>query len=320
MNDKFISESFPPRKDPSRPQPLTIRIETQRRAGVRPSGFPPPPFMDHIPSSSVYSYPRMTTEEVRRSFLAGGLFVPGEVVLRHWETDRAVFGGAVPTAAPLSIGCPRELAATCFCDRRELGVINIGGPGAVRVDSLSYATGRLDCLYVGRGAKDISFSSLDAARPAQFYLLSYPAHTAFPTTLVPFNQANGVALGSPAAANARVLHRIIHPAGIKSCQLVMGYTLLQQGSVWNTMPPHTHMRRSEVYLYFDVPADAVVFHFLGQPRETRHIVVSDREVALSPPWSIHSAAGTSNYGFIWGMGGENQEFADMDQVPTNALR
>ena len=276
--------------------------------------------MDLIPATDVRSYPRMTTEELRRSFLVDGLFTPGAVKLKYWETDRTVIGGAVPTTGPLALGAPRELASASFCERRELGIINVGGPGAVVVDGQSYAAGRLDSLYVGRGAQDIRFSSNDAAQPAQFYLLSYPAHTAYPTTFAPFNAAAGAALGGPATANARQLHKLIHPGGIKSCQLVMGYTLLQPGSVWNTMPPHTHLRRSEVYLYFDVPAAAAVFHLMGEPGETRHLVVRDREAVLSPPWSIHSGTGTANYGFIWGMGGENQEFADMDMVNPADLR
>ena len=276
--------------------------------------------MDLIPATDVRTYARMTTEELRRSFLAGGLFVPGALGLKYWETERTVFGGAVPTDAPLALGAPRELAAASFCARRELGIINLGGLGTVVVDGKDYPMGHLDGLYVGRGTQDVRFLSADAARPAQFYLLSYPAHTAYPTTPAPFSAANGTVLGAPATANARVLHKLIHPAGIKSCQLVMGFTLLQPGAVWNTMPPHTHLRRSEVYLYFDVPAGAAVFHFLGEPRETRHLLVRDREAALSPAWSIHSGVGTAHYGFIWGMGGENQEFADMDLLNPADLR
>jgi 4-deoxy-L-threo-5-hexosulose-uronate ketol-isomerase len=276
--------------------------------------------MNQIPAASLDSYPRMTTDELRRSFLIEGLFAPGEVVLNYWETDRAVVGGAVPTAGTLSLGSPRELAATAFCDRRELGIINLGGPGAVAVDGRRHETGHLDGLYVGRGARDVQFSSANADQPARFYLLSYPAHTEYPTTFAPFSEANGVALGSPATANARQLHKLIHPAGIKSCQLVMGYTLLKPGSVWNTLPPHTHMRRSEVYLYFDVGPDQAVFHFMGEPRSTRNLVVRNLEAVLSPPWSIHSGAGTASYGFVWGMGGENQEFADMDPAPVDTLQ
>ena len=276
--------------------------------------------MELIPATDCRTYPRLNTAELRQSFLISGLFVPGTVTLKYWETDRTVIGGAVPLETPLALGAPREVAAAHFCDRRELGVVNVGGPGSVVVDGAPHALGRLDSLYVGRGAADVRFHSANPAQPAHFYLLSYPAHTAYPTTLVPFSEARGVALGAPVTANARVLHKIIHPAGVRSCQLVLGYTLLQPGAVWNTMPPHTHLRRSEVYLYFDVPAGAAVLHLVGEPRETRHLLVHDREVALSPSWSIHSGVGTANYGFIWGMGGENQEFADMDMLAASDLR
>ena len=276
--------------------------------------------MELIPATDCRTYPRLNTAELRQSFLISGLFVPGAVTLKYWETDRTVIGGAVPLETPLALGAPREVAAAHFCERRELGVVNVGGAGAVVVDGATHALGRLDTLYIGRGAADVRFQSANPAQPAHFYLLSYPAHATYPTTAVPFSESRGVALGSPTTANERVLHKIIHPAGVRSCQLVMGYTLLQPGAVWNTMPPHTHLRRSEVYLYFDVPADAAVLHLLGEPRETRHLLVHDREVALSPSWSIHSGVGTANYGFIWGMGGENQEFADMDMLAASDLR
>ena len=276
--------------------------------------------MDLIPATGAHATLRMTTDELRRAFLADGLFLPGALVLKYWETDRTVFGGAVPTDDPLVLAAPRELASPAFCDRRELGIINTGGAGTVIVDGQAFPTAYLDGLYVGRGAQDIRLASADAARPAQFYLLSYPAHAAYPTTFIAFREANGTVLGSPATANVRVLHKLIHPGGVKSCQLVMGYTLVQPGSVWNTMPPHTHLRRSEVYLYFNVPAESTVFHFMGETLETRHLLVHDREAVLSPPWSLHSGAGTGHYGFIWGMGGENQEFADMDMIKPSELR
>lgn len=266
------------------------------------------------------TYGRMSTDELRSAFLVGDLFQPGRITLRLWETDRAVLGGVVPLHAPLPLGSDKELASSHFCDRRELGIINIGGPGSVTVDGQVHAFGQLDTLYVGRGAQQIVFASADAAKPARFYLLSYPAHTAYPTTFAAYNPANAVALGAAATANDRRLNKVIHPAGIKSCQLVMGFTLLESGSVWNTMPPHTHTRRSEVYLYFDVPENAAVFHFLGQPQETRHLIVRAQQAVLSPPWSIHSGAGTDSYGFIWGMGGENQDFADVDPAPLGQLR
>lgn len=276
--------------------------------------------MEILPASDPRGYARMNTAELRATFLVDGLYRPGELVLKYWETDRAVLGGAMPLGAPLELSAAGELRSAFFCERRELGIINTGGAGTVTVDGQSYAFGRLDTLYVGRGAQRITFASADAARPARFYLLSYPAHTAYPTTFAAYDPANAVVLGAAATANDRRLNKVIHPAGIKSCQLVMGFTLLQTGSIWNTMPPHTHTRRSEVYLYFDVPDHAAVMHFMGKPDETRHLVVRDHQAVLSPPWSIHSGAGTDSYGFIWGMGGENQEFADMDPAPIPTLR
>lgn len=276
--------------------------------------------MEIISATDVRSYVRMSTPELRSSFLLDGLFVAGRLTVRYWETDRAVIGGAVPGRTKLTLGTARELAATYFCERRELGVINTGDDGTVEVDGVNYALGNLDCLYVGRGARKIAFGSRSAAKPAKFYLLSYPAHTSYPTTLARHDDINGTALGAPETANDRTLYKFIHAGGIKSCQLVMGVTILKAGSIWNTMPPHTHTRRSEVYLYFDVPENAAVFHFLGRPDETRHLVVRDRQAVLSPPWSIHSGAGTDSYGFIWGMGGENQDFADMDPAPIATLR
>lgn len=275
--------------------------------------------MNQIPAADVRSYGSMTTRALRDAFLLSGLFKPGQLALRYWETDRAVVGGAVPTRGKLVLGTARELAAKFFCERRELGIINTGAAGVVEVDGVRFELGFLDCLYVGRGSQRVSFSSRRATQPAKFYLLSYPAHATHPTTLARHSETAGTALGAPVTANGRTLYKFIHADGIKSCQLVMGLTLLQPGSVWNTMPPHTHSRRSEVYLYFNVPETAAVFHFMGKPDETRHLIVRDREAVLSPHWSIHSGAGTDNYGFIWGMGGENQDFADMDPAPINSL-
>jgi len=276
--------------------------------------------MDLIPAIDIRGYARMSPDELRQSLLVAPLFVPGQLVLKHWETDRAVIGGAVPTRAKLKLPNPRQLAAGYFNERRELGVINLGGPGAVQVDAKTHQLGRFDGLYVGRGARQVTFASASAKQPARFYLLSFPAHMAYPTTLVPFAGLKGAALGDSAQANARTIYKYIHPAGVPSCQLVMGLTMLQPGSVWNTCPPHTHLRRSEVYLYFDLQPAHVVFHFLGQPQATRHLVVGEGEAVLSPPWSIHSGVGTAHYGFVWGMGGENQEFADMDPAPLAELR
>jgi 4-deoxy-L-threo-5-hexosulose-uronate ketol-isomerase len=265
-------------------------------------------------------YETMTTESLRRSFLVEGLFAANQVMLGYWANERTIVGSAVPTDVPLSLPCPGDLAAAYFAERRETGIINVGGSGSVHADGKAFALAKLDCLYVGRGSREVVFSSANPSEPAQFYIVSYPAHAAYPTTAATPEQAEKADLGGQADANRRTIHRYIHPGGIRSCQLVMGYTALAAGSVWNTMPPHTHSRRNEVYLYFDLPPDGAVFHFMGRPEATRSIVVRDRQVALSPPWSIHCAAGTSNYVFIWAMGGENQVFADMDPAPVRQLR
>lgn len=263
---------------------------------------------------------RMTTDELRAGFLVQGLFEPGAINLRRIDLDRVVLGGAVPTAAPLKLEAPGDLLANFFCERRELGVLNIGAPGTVTVDGTSYALGNRDLVYVSRGSRDVTFASDDAAQPARFYLVSYPAHASFPTTLVQASSVQSGELGSMEQANRRRISRYVHAAGVQSAQLVMGMTALEPGSVWNTMPAHTHDRRTEIYLYFDLPADAVVFHQMGAPSETRHLVVRDGEVALSPGWSIHAGCGMSSYAFCWAMGGENQDYADMQVVDVGALR
>jgi len=265
-------------------------------------------------------YETMTTQELRRTYLIEDLFAKGQIVLRYWVSDRAVVGSAVPTDSALALSCPKELAAEFFAERRELGVINIGAQGGVSVDGKAYPLNKLDCLYIGRGSKEVVFSSASAADPAQFYLVSYPAHQNYPTTLTTPTQAETQVLGSQDEANRRTIHRCIHLKGIKSCQLVMGFTVLEAGSVWNTMPPHTHPRRSEIYCYFDQKPHSAVVHLMGRPEATRSIIVRNGEVALSPIWSIHAGVGTSNYTFIWAMGGENQVFADMDAAPVDELR
>jgi len=267
-------------------------------------------------------YPRMTTAELRETFLIDDLFRAGEIVLTYVDLDRAVIGGAAPTAKPLTLETHPELRADFFCERRELGVLNVGGAGTVTVDGESFALGKLDCLYVGRGSKAVSFASASVEMPAAFYLLSYPAHTEYPTKMVTFAelQAGAVHLGSEETCNKRSIYKAIFLDGIKSCQLVMGFTLLAPWSNWNTMPPHTHMRRSEVYFYFDVDAGQSVVHMMGPPQETRHLVMSDRSVVVSPGWSIHAGVGTKSYGFCWGMGGENQRYDDMDPVAIAELK
>ncbi|HEX6037015.1 5-dehydro-4-deoxy-D-glucuronate isomerase [Longimicrobium sp.] len=262
---------------------------------------------------------RMDTAELRDRFLLRGLFVPGAVTLRFVDLDRVVIGAAVPTDGTLSLEAPPEMASEFFCERRELGVLNVGGAGSVTVDGQRHAMAFRDGLYVGRGSREITFESDDAASPARFYLVSYPAHAAYPTTHVAQFEAEATELGTVASANRRILRKYFHPNGVKTAQLVMGVTELQEGSVWNTMPAHTHARRTEVYLYFSVPQDAVVMHLMGEPDQTRHLVVRDEEVALSPGWSIHSGCGTAAYTFCWAMGGENQVFADMQGVAMDAL-
>jgi 4-deoxy-L-threo-5-hexosulose-uronate ketol-isomerase len=262
----------------------------------------------------------MTTQEVRDNYLVEGLFAQGRVCMIYCDVDRAIVGSAVPTKGKLSLSTADELRSAYFCERRELGVLNVGASGTVTVDGREFAMANRDCLYIGRGSKDILFSSDQAGKPARFYLLSYPAHAEYPTTHLKKAQAEPVALGSSEAANKRTIYKYIHPAGAKSCQLVMGFTELAPGSVWNTMPPHTHARRMEVYLYFDLAKEGRVFHLMGKPDETRHIVVAEGQAILSPSWSIHSGVGTGAYTFCWGMGGENQAFDDMDGLSIGDLK
>lgn len=260
------------------------------------------------------------TEELRRSFLLDHLFAKGEVRLVMTDLDRAIVGAACPTFGALDLPVDPELRAGSFCERREIGILNLGGSGMVKVGDDSFAIGPRECLYVGRGAGPISFLSDVPTEPAVFYLVSYPAHASYPTTRATIEDATRVALGSKEEANERVIYQFIHENGIRSCQLVMGFTELAPGSVWNTMPCHTHDRRSEIYCYFDVPQGQAVLHMMGEPQQTRPLWVQNLEVALSPSWSIHCGAGTSNYRFAWAMGGENQRFDDMDKVAITDLR
>ena len=283
-----------------------------------PDPMSSPVAMQYLPSAPAAA--RMGTEELRAHFLVSGLFVPGVVTLRLVDLDRVILGGAVPTDAPLRLDAPEAIRSEYFCERRELGVLNVGGPGTVTVDGVAHALAAHEVLYVGRGSRDVTFASADAARPARFYLVSYPAHAAHPTTRVTPADADVLELGSAEAANKRRVRRYIHAGGARSAQLVMGVTTLEPGSVWNTMPAHTHHRRSEVYLYFELPPDAVVLHLLGEPTETRALVVRDGDVALSPGWSVHAGCGTRAYAFCWAMGGENQDYADMDPVAMETLR
>ena len=271
-------------------------------------------------SADKVRYKTMTTKELRESFLLSGLFQKNELVLEYCEIERAVVGGCVPVNNPVKLEAGAELAADYFCERREAGVLNIGGLGKITVDGEIFNMEKPDCLYIGRGSKEVAFESEDPSFPAKFYILSYPAHSEYPTKHARQKDAEPVELGSRKESNERTIYKYIHPAGIKSCQLVMGVTVLKEGSVWNTMPAHTHERRTEVYLYFDLDENMTLFHMMGPADETRHIIVDDGDAVISPMWSVHSGVGTSAYTFCWGMGGENQEFTDMDHIEIKDLK
>ena len=260
------------------------------------------------------------TADMRDNFVIDELFVPDTPKLVYSFFDRLIVGGVCPVA-PLSLDVdPAIIGSSFLLERRELGVINVGGRGAIVVDGESFSLDYLDGLYVGKGAESIKFSSDQTKTPARFYLLSAPAHASYPTTKISRGDTENTDLGDAATANERTIRKYVHPDGVKSCQLVFGVTTLQKGSIWNTMPTHTHQRRMEAYFYFDLEEDNIVFHFMGEPTETRHLIMRNEEAALSPSWSIHSGAGTSNYSFIWGMAGENQDFGDMDHVPMSTLK
>lgn len=264
-------------------------------------------------------YQRMNTQDLRDAFLID-IFETGKLNLLYCEVERGVVGAAVPTSAPLVLEAGEELAADYFCQRREVGVLNIGGTGSVIVDDVEFPMENLDGLYIGRGSKAISFQSANPDEPARFYLLSYPAHTNYPTTHAKKADANALELGTVEDANKRTIYQYIHENGIKSCQLVMGFTALQPGSVWNTMPCHTHERRTEVYMYFGLDDASKVFHLMGPGDETRHIAMANEQAVISPMWSIHCGCGTKAYTFCWGMGGENQRFDDMDHIAIKDLK
>lgn len=261
-----------------------------------------------------------TTDRLREEFLIDDLFQVDDIKLVYSHIDRIITGSAVPVKAPLVLTAGDELRAEYFLQRREMGIINIGGKGTVTVDGTVYELENKDGLYIGMGSKDITFASLDASNPAKFYLNSAPAHTTYPTVLIKPEDCVRVELGSLETANHRTICKYILPGQVESCQLVMGMTQLKPGSVWNTMPCHTHDRRMEVYLYFDMPEDALVFHYMGEPTETRHIVMRNEQAVISPSWSIHSGSGTQAYTFIWGMVGENQDFDDMDGCAMQDIR
>lgn len=260
----------------------------------------------------------LSTDELRSRFMITSMFQPGAVTAHYTDLDRMIVGAAVPTSAPLTLPSAKETGTSYFLERREIGILNVGGPGKVRVGGTVHELGTLDCLYIGLGEKDVAFEN-GAGDQAQFYFISTPAHAKHPTTIVRRADVRTDPIGDTAKANRRRINKLIHPDGVKSCQLVMGFTEFEPGSLWNTMPAHTHSRRTEIYMYFDV-GENLVFHFMGEPEKTRHLVVRDREVILSPAWSIHCGAGTGAYRFVWAMGGDNQVFSDMDAVPMTQLR
>ncbi|QDY99700.1 5-dehydro-4-deoxy-D-glucuronate isomerase [Nitratireductor mangrovi] len=262
---------------------------------------------------------RMGTEDLRRNFLVEDLFQPGKVNLTYTHYDRMIVGGATPTARPLPLEAIRPTGTKAFLDRRELIAVNIGGAGTIEAGGERHRLETRDMLYVGMG-NEVSFASDDAANPARFYLLSAPAHQSHPTRLIRIGEAKRIDLGSPETCNERSIFQFIHPEGAKTCQLVVGMTNIAPGSVWNTMPAHVHDRRMEAYLYFDLPETARVFHFMGEPTETRHIVMRNEQAVLSPPWSIHSGCGTAGYTFIWAMAGDNVDYTDVEMVDMGAIR
>jgi len=262
---------------------------------------------------------QMDTEQLRKNFLVEGLMKDDTIQLVYSQYDRMIVGGAKPFAKTLTLPKENELKSEYFLERRELGVINVGGPAAVIADKKEYDLAKLDCIYIGMGTEDVKFKSRNKKDPAILYLLSAPAHHRYPTKVMTKEKASPVQLGELSTSNKRTIYKYIHLDGIKSCQLVMGLTILEAGSVWNSVPPHTHTRRMEVYFYFDVPAEQRVFHFMGERNETRHIIMKDHEAVISPSWSMHFGCGTANYGFIWGMAGENQAFTDMDPAPIQSI-
>lgn len=270
-------------------------------------------------ASSPRDVKHYTTERLREEFLIQNLFVPNEIKLVYSHIDRIITGAAVPLS-PLTLTAGEEIRAEYFLQRREMGIINIGGKGTVTIDGTVYELENKYGIYIGMGSKDIVFNSADNSNPAKFYINSAPAHKTYPTVLIKPEDCAFVELGSLETSNHRTIRKYILPGQVESCQLVMGMTSLKPGSVWNTMPCHTHDRRMEVYLYFEMPEDALVFHYMGEPNETRHIVMRNEEAVISPSWSIHSGSGTQAYTFIWGMVGENQDFDDMDGAAMSEIK
>jgi 4-deoxy-L-threo-5-hexosulose-uronate ketol-isomerase len=280
--------------------------------------------MDIRYSTNPRDFKRYTTDELRSEFLIETLFRANQMTAVYSHVDRMVTLGCMPTTEEVpidkGIDCQADFGTGFFLERREIGIFNIGGSGTVTADGTVYSMETEDCLYISMGTRKVTFKSNDASNPAKFYMVSAPAHKPCKTTLIPIKNAAKRKLGTLEASNARTINQFIHPDVLETCQLSMGLTCLEPGSVWNTMPAHTHERRMEVYMYFNVPSDNVVFHMMGQGNETRHIVVQNEQAVISPSWSIHSGCGTSNYKFIWAMGGENKTFDDMDNIAVTDLR
>ena len=280
--------------------------------------------MDIRYSCSPNDVKRYTTEELRREFLIEGLYTPDKVTAVYSHVDRMVTVGIMPVSKKLAIDDGIDVWSNFgthyFLERREAGIFNLGGAGTIEADGKIYELGYKDCLYITKGTEKVFFASNDANSPAKFYMVSAPAHVSYETRLIKIADAAKKPLGDPATSNKRVINQFIHPSVLKTCQLSMGLTELESGSVWNTMPAHTHERRMEIYTYFEIPEGNIVFHFMGQGQETRHIVMKNFDAVISPSWSIHAGAGTSNYSFIWAMGGENQEFDDMDTIPPTEMK
>lgn len=260
------------------------------------------------------------TQRLRDEYLIENLFMENKIKLVYSHIDRIIVGGIFPITEKIKLKGGKELGSNFFLERRELGVINIGGPGIIILDNEEFILNNKDAIYIGLGIKEVFFKSLDIKNPAKFYLNSAPAHCKYPTTLITLEKAKKVKMGDTSTSNKRTINQYIHPDVCKSCQLVMGMTVLEDGSVWNSMPTHTHDRRMEVYFYFDMNENTRIFHFMGEPNETRHIIMKNEEAVISPSWSIHSGAGTASYTFIWGMAGENQTFTDMDHIEMKDLR
>ena len=280
--------------------------------------------MDVRYSANQRDVKRYTTEELRDEFLIQDLYAPDEVRAVYSHVDRMVTLGCMPVletvAIDKGIDVWKNFGTHYFLERREIGIFNIGGAGTITADGQAFHMGYKDCLYITKGTKEVTFASDDSSKPAKFYMVSAPAHKECRTTFIPIEKAAKKPLGAMETSNKRVINQFIHPDVLETCQLSMGMTVLDPGSVWNTMPAHTHERRMEVYMYFEIPEDNVVFHMMGEGTETRHIVMQNEQAVISPSWSIHAGAGTSNYTFIWAMGGENQAFDDMDVIPTTGLR